>query len=187
MKATRLAIPDVILFEPQVFEDKRGYFFESFNQREFELVVGRSVHFVQDNHSQSGRHVLRGLHYQIGHAQGKLTRAITGEIFDVAVDMRRGSPTFGHWVGEVISADNRRQLWIPEGFAHGFVALGDGAQVLYKTTDFYSPQFERGVRWDDPDLAIRWPVDAPILSARDAQAPLFSQAEPFSGSQNAPA
>ncbi|MFA5487979.1 MAG: dTDP-4-dehydrorhamnose 3,5-epimerase [Candidimonas sp.] len=179
MKATRLAIPDVVLFEPEVFEDARGFFFESFNQHGFEQAVGRPVRFVQDNHSQSGRHVLRGLHYQIEHAQGKLTRAVAGEIFDVAVDMRRCSPTFGRWVGEVLSADNRRQLWIPEGFAHGFVALGNGAQVLYKTTDFYAPRFERSVRWNDPDLAIRWPVDAPVLSPRDAQAPPFSLAEPF--------
>lgn len=182
MKATPLAIPDVILFEPRVFGDDRGFFFESFNQRSFDEAVGRPVQFVQDNHSRSARHVLRGLHYQLApHAQGKLVRVVQGEVFDVAVDVRRSSPTFGQWVGAHLSAANKNQLWIPEGFAHGFVTLSDTADFLYKTTDFYAPAAERAIIWNDPQLAIDWPLDgqAPLLSGKDQQAPAFAQAEVF--------
>lgn len=180
MKAARLAIPDVILFEPKVFGDERGFFYESFNQRQFEGAVGRPVHFLQDNHSRSVKNVLRGLHYQIRNPQGKLVRVAAGEVFDVAVDLRKSSPTFGKWVGAVLSAENKQQLWVPEGFAHGFVVLSEAAEFLYKTTDYYAPEHERCVRWDDATLAIQWPAGIqPILSAKDAQGKALSEAEAF--------
>lgn len=180
MNATPLAIPEVILFEPKVFGDDRGFFFESFNQAQFDAAVGRSVSFVQDNHSRSVRHVLRGLHYQIQQPQGKLVRVSAGEVFDVAVDLRRSSPTFGQWVGAVLSAENKQQLWIPEGFGHGFVVLSETAEFLYKTTDYYAPQHERCIMWNDPDLAIAWPIQgAPVLSSKDSQGAAFAQAEVF--------
>ncbi|MCL6690575.1 dTDP-4-dehydrorhamnose 3,5-epimerase [Pseudomonas sp. R3.Fl] len=168
MKATRLAIPDVVLIEPKVFGDDRGFFFESFNHRQFEEAIGRSVSFVQDNHSRSIGGVLRGLHYQLAQAQGKLVRVVNGEVFDVAVDLRRGSPTFGTWVGERLSAENKRQLWIPEGFAHGFLVLSETAEFLYKTTDYYAPEHEQCIVWNDPSLNISWPItQQPQLSAKD--------------------
>ena len=175
MKVTPLAVPDVLLLEPKVFGDERGFFYESFNQDVFRNATGLDVHFVQDNHSRSARNVLRGLHYQIApKAQGKLVRAVAGEVFDVAVDIRERSPTFGQWVGELLSADNKRQLWIPPGFAHGFLVLSEYVEFLYKTTDYYAPECERGIRWDDPELAIPWPLTGePVISAKDAQnAPL---------------
>lgn len=179
-EVTSLEIVDVLLIEPTVFGDDRGFFFESFNQAQFDAVVGRNVSFVQDNHSKSAKGVLRGLHYQIREPQGKLVRVVEGEVFDVAVDMRRASPTFGKWVGEVLSAESKRQLWIPPGFAHGFLVLSDSAQFLYKTTDFYSPENERAVIWNDATLDIRWPINGmPILSAKDAVAPSLDRAEVF--------
>lgn len=180
MNATPLAIPDVVLFEPKVFGDDRGFFFESFSQAKFEAAVGRRVSFVQDNHSRSAKHVLRGLHYQIRQPQGKLVRVVVGTVFDVAVDIRRSSPTFGRWVGEVLSAENKRQLWIPEGFAHGFMVLSDIAECLYKATDSYAPQHERCIIWNDPMIGIKWPLDAlPILSGKDRQGVTFDRAECF--------
>lgn len=180
MKSTPLAIPEVVLLEPRVFGDERGFFFESFNQRAFEQVIGRQARFVQDNHSRSTRNVLRGLHYQIEQPQGKLVRVIAGTVFDVAVDLRRKSATFGQWVGELLSAENQKQLWVPEGFAHGFVVLSESAEFLYKTTDYYAPQHERCIAWDDPTLAIAWPqVGPPSLSAKDAAGALFARAEVF--------
>lgn len=174
MIATPLRIPDVVLIEPKVFGDERGFFFESFNQRQFEEAIGRSVDFVQDNHSKSVKHVLRGLHFQTEQAQGKLVRVVQGEVFDVAVDVRRDSPTFGQWVGTHLSAENKHQLWVPEGFAHGFVVLSDTAEFLYKTTNYYAPQFEAAIRWDDPDIGIEWPFEGePTLSAKDAAAMSF--------------
>jgi dTDP-4-dehydrorhamnose 3,5-epimerase len=170
VKATPLAIPDVYLIEPQVFGDERGFFFESFNHAKFEDAIGRKVQFVQDNHSKSSKGVLRGLHYQTEHAQGKLVRVTQGEVFDVAVDIRPGSTTYGQWVGEILSADNKKQLWVPEGMAHGFLVLSDTAEFLYKTTDYYAPQYEQCIAWDDPTLAIQWPLDAaPKLSPKDQQ------------------
>ncbi|MDN6856448.1 dTDP-4-dehydrorhamnose 3,5-epimerase [Pseudomonas sp. CAN2814] len=180
MKATRLALPDVVLFEPRVFGDERGFFFESFNHRQFEEAVGRSVNFVQDNHSRSSKGVLRGLHYQIVQPQGKLVRVVSGEVYDIAVDLRRSSPTFGQWAGEYLSAENKRQLWVPEGFAHGFLVLSDHAEFLYKTTDYYAPGHERCIVWNDPDLAITWPgSEAPILSEKDARGGRFESAEVY--------
>ena len=180
MNAIRLAIPDVVLFEPRVFGDDRGFFFESFNHRRFEEAIGRTVDFVQDNHSKSACNVLRGLHYQVKQAQGKLVRVVEGSVFDVAVDLRRGSPTFGHWVGEILSAENKKQLWVPEGFAHGFVVLSESAEFLYKTTDYWSPEHERCIAWDDPTLAIDWPIGvAPSVSAKDAQGVRFEAAEGY--------
>lgn len=169
MKATPLAIPDVLLIEPQVFGDDRGFFFESFNQERFEKAVGKKINFVQDNHSKSAKGVLRGLHYQLPpKAQGKLVRATQGEVFDVAVDLRQSSPTFGKWVGEVLSGDNKKQLWIPEGFAHGFVTLSDTAEFLYKTTEFYSPDHEACILWNDKSIAVKWPFNfEPSLSNKD--------------------
>lgn len=169
MHATPLAIPDVFLFTPKVFGDERGFFYESFNANVFNEVTGQQCHFVQDNHSRSVKGVLRGLHYQLPpHAQGKLVRVVQGEVFDVAVDIRRSSPTFGKWCGAILSADNKNQLWIPPGFAHGFVTLSETAEFLYKTTDFYSPASERCIAWDDPDIGIDWPIEfAPSLSAKD--------------------
>ncbi len=152
MKATPLAIPDVILLEPKVFGDDRGFFFESFNQAKFEAAIGRHVTFVQDNHSRSVKNVLRGLHYQIQQPQGKLVRVVQGEVFDVAVDIRKSSPTFGQWVGEILSAENKRHMWVPEGFAHGFLVISDTAECLYKTTDYYAPEHERCIVWNDPAI-----------------------------------
>jgi len=173
-------IPDVLILEPRVFGDSRGFFFESFNEQAFQEKTGVTARFVQDNHSRSSRNVLRGLHYQIQQAQGKLVRATVGEIFDVAVDIRRSSPTFGMWVSCVLSAENKRQLWVPAGFAHGFVVTSDIAEVLYKTTDYYAPQHERSILWNDPDLAIAWPLDGePSLSAKDQAGSLFREAEVF--------
>jgi dTDP-4-dehydrorhamnose 3,5-epimerase len=180
MKTTPLAIADVILFEPTVFGDERGFFFESFNQAKFEAAVGRRVLFVQDNHSRSVKQVLRGLHYQIRQPQGKLVRIVEGTVFDVAVDIRRSSPTFGRWVGEMLSAENKRQLWIPEGFAHGFVVLSDVAECLYKATDYYAPQHERCIVWNDSTVNIQWPLEGmPILSSKDQQGATFDRAECF--------
>ncbi|NWC55585.1 MULTISPECIES: dTDP-4-dehydrorhamnose 3,5-epimerase [Pseudomonas] len=180
MRATPLVIPDVFLFEPKVFGDERGFFYESFNQKVFEAAVGKSVNFVQDNHSKSAKGVLRGLHYQIKQPQGKLVRVTHGEVFDVAVDLRKSSATFGKWVGAHLSASNRSQLWIPEGFAHGFVVLSESAEFLYKTTDYWAPEHERSLAWNDSDVAIDWPFfDSPTLSAKDANAPRFVNAEVF--------
>jgi dTDP-4-dehydrorhamnose 3,5-epimerase len=180
MKATPLAIPDVVLFEPRVFGDDRGFFYESFNQRQFDEAIGRPAKFVQDNHSRSVKNVLRGLHYQIKQPQGKLVRVAAGEVFDVAVDLRKSSPTFGKWVGEILSAENKRQLWVPEGFAHGFVVLSESAEFLYKTTDYYAPEFERSILWNDPAIGIRWPIDGePQLSAKDTQGLTLDRAETF--------
>lgn len=174
MKATPTAIPEVIVLEPKVFGDDRGFFFESFRQDVFDEAVGRKVSFVQDNHSKSSRGVLRGLHLQLPpHEQGKLVRVVRGEVFDVAVDVREGSPTYGQWVGEILSADNKKQLWIPPGFAHGFLTLSDNAEFLYKTTDYYAPELERAIRWNDPTLAIDWPLKEPLLSAKDQSAPFL--------------
>lgn len=180
MKAIPMSIPDVVLFEPNVFGDERGFFYESFNQRVFEEVVGRTVQFVQDNHSRSSRGVLRGLHYQVQQAQGKLVRVVQGEVFDIAVDLRRSSDTFGQWVGAYLSAENKHQLWIPEGFAHGFVVLSETAEFLYKTTDYYAPLHERCIRWDDPAIGIDWPISVgPVLSEKDRRGSLLEQAEVF--------
>jgi dTDP-4-dehydrorhamnose 3,5-epimerase len=180
MKVTPLSIPDVLLIEPQVFGDDRGFFFESFNQNKFEETVNRKINFVQDNHSKSVRGLLRGLHYQLPpKAQGKLVRVIQGEVFDVAVDLRRSSPTFGKWVGEILSSDNKKQLWIPEGFAHGFVTLSDTAEFLYKTTDFYSKEHESAIRWDDEIIGIKWPMKNIFLSAKDEAAQYFKEARYF--------
>ena len=181
MKVTLLDIPEVCLIEPRVFSDDRGFFFESFNQRQFNEIVGRNVVFVQDNHSRSVKNVLRGLHYQIVHPQGKLVRVVLGEVFDVAVDIRRSSPTFGQWVGQQLSAENKKQLWIPEGFAHGFVTLSEHAEFLYKTTGYYAPEHERCIRWNDSDLGIKWPLTGePLVSDKDDTAPFFIEAEYFS-------
>ncbi len=184
MQVRPTAIPDVVLVEPRVFGDARGFFFESFNRRALERALGRAVEFVQDNHSLSARHVLRGIHYQLPHPQAKLVRVVRGEVFDVAVDLRRGSPTFGRWVGEVLSADDRKQVWIPEGFGHGFLVLSDEAEFLYKTTDYWHPEHERCIRWDDPDLAIAWPLAGmtPAVSAKDAAGRPFRDAPLFDAS-----
>ncbi|TFZ25184.1 dTDP-4-dehydrorhamnose 3,5-epimerase [Stutzerimonas stutzeri] len=180
MKAIPQAIPEVLLLEPRVFGDERGFFYESFNHRQFEEAVGRSVSFVQDNHSRSVKNVLRGLHYQVQQPQGKLVRVVQGEVFDVAVDIRRSSPTFSQWVGAILSAKNKHQLWVPEGFAHGFVVLSETAEFLYKTTNYYAPEHERSIIWNDLDLAIEWPVDIkPSLSAKDSVGSGFLGAEVF--------
>ncbi len=180
MQATPTAIADVLLLEPRVFGDARGFFFESFNERVFRQATGVDRPFVQDNHSRSAQGVLRGLHYQIQQPQGKLVRVARGRVFDVAVDIRRSAPTFGRWVGVELSEENQRQLWVPPGFAHGFLVLSDSADFLYKTTDYYAPEHERCIAWNDPQLAIAWPADmAPRLSAKDAVAPTFAQAEYF--------
>ena len=177
MKATRLAIPDVVLIEPKVFGDARGFFFESFNQNAFNEATGTNHAFVQDNHSRSSQGVLRGLHYQIQQPQGKLVRVARGRVWDVAVDIRKSSPTFGQWVGAELSEDNQHQLWVPPGFAHGFVVLSESADFLYKTTDYYAPEHERCIAWNDPQLAIAWPIaGAPSLSAKDMQGFAFAQA-----------
>lgn len=180
MQAIQLAIPDVYLIQPRVFGDVRGFFFESYNQQQFNAAINRSVTFVQANHSRSLRHVLRGLHYQIKQPQGKLVRVISGEVFDVAVDLRKGSATYGQWVGEILSAENKKQLWIPEGFAHGFLVLSESADFLYQTTDYWAPEFERCILWDDPVLNIHWPIDqSPALSSKDAQGISFKLAETY--------
>lgn len=182
MQITKLAIPEVLLLEPKVFKDDRGHFFESFNQKLFEEAVGHSVTFVQDNQSFSKKGVLRGLHYQMNpSAQGKLVRVLQGEVFDVAVDIRKGSPTFGQWVGALLSAENKHQLWIPEGFAHGFVTLSETAEFYYKVTNYYSPAHERSLRWNDEALNINWCfAQEPLLAPKDATAPLLGDAELFS-------
>lgn len=173
-------LPELLLLEPRVYGDARGFFFESFNQREFEQVTGLHVNFVQDNHSRSVKGVLRGLHYQIQHPQGKLVRVTQGEVFDVALDMRRSSPNFGRWVGVLLSAENKRQLWVPPGFAHGFVVTSDAAEFLYKTTDFWYPEHERSLMWNDPALGIPWPVEgAPQLAAKDAAGRFLTDADTF--------
>jgi dTDP-4-dehydrorhamnose 3,5-epimerase len=180
MKVTALAIPEVLLIEPKVFGDDRGFFFESFNQARFDAAVGQKTVFVQDNHSRSARDVLRGLHYQIQQPQGKLVRAVRGAVFDVAVDIRKNAPTFGQWIGVVLTETNHCQLWIPAGFAHGFVVLSDIAEFLYKTTDYYAPDHERSIAWNDPSIGIQWPIQGePILSIKDQQAALLVDAECF--------
>jgi len=181
MKAIPTAIPDVLIIEPKVFGDSRGFFFESFNQARFDEAVGHPVGFVQDNHSRSAKGVLRGLHYQIQKPQGKLVRVVRGSVFDVAVDIRRSSPTFGQWVGVELTEDNHRQLWVPPGLAHGFVVTSESADFLYKTTEFYAPEHERAILWNDADLGIAWPEIgmAPLLSGKDAAASAFKSAETF--------
>lgn len=182
MKATPTAIPEVLIIEPKVFGDARGFFYESFNSKAFDEAVGRHVEFVQDNHSRSAKGVLRGLHYQIQQPQGKLVRVVRGAVFDVAVDIRKSSPTFGKWVGVELSEDNHRQLWVPPGFAHGFLVLSETAEFLYKTTDYYAPAHERSIVWNDADLSIQWPDIgmAPQLSAKDEAGSIFASAEVFS-------
>jgi dTDP-4-dehydrorhamnose 3,5-epimerase len=180
MKVIATAIPGVLVLEPKVFGDERGYFYESWNRRALSQAVGRDIAFVQDNHSRSARGVLRGLHYQVRQAQGKLVRVTEGEVFDVAVDLRRSSPAFGRHVAERLSADNRRMLWVPEGFAHGFLVTSDSAQFLYKTTDYYAPEHERSLLWNDPALAIDWPLEGePLLKPKDAAGTPLAQAETF--------
>ena len=180
MKITPTAIPDVLVIEPRVFADERGFFFESFNERAFEQATGITTKFVQDNHSRSVRNTLRGLHYQIQQPQGKLVRAVAGEIFDVVVDLRRKSPTFGKWAGNYLSAENKNMLWVPAGFAHGFIVLSEYADVLYKTTDYWAPQHERTLLWNDPDLAFAWPLAGePILAAKDRAGKRLCEAEVF--------
>ena len=180
MRVTPTAIADVLVIEPKVFADARGFFFESFNERAFAQATGIAAKFVQDNHSRSVRNTLRGLHYQIQQPQGKLVRAAAGEVFDVVVDIRRSSPTFGQWVGERLSAENKKMMWIPPGLAHGFAVLSDSADFLYKTTDYWAPQYERTLLWNDPDLAIEWPLAGePILAAKDQAGKRLSEAEVF--------
>jgi dTDP-4-dehydrorhamnose 3,5-epimerase len=180
MRVTRLALPEVILLQPRVFADHRGQFFESFNARDFREATGLDMNFVQDNHSYSKAQVLRGLHYQIEHAQGKLVRVISGAVFDVAVDLRRSSPSFGRWVGARLSAEDKDILWVPPGFAHGFYVLSEGAEFLYKTTDYWAPEFERTLLWDDPALGIAWPLSGePILNAKDAAGRPLAHAEVY--------
>lgn len=181
MKVTRTAIPDVCLIEPRVFGDARGFFYESFNARAFSEATGVTAEFVQDNHSRSARGVLRGLHYQIQQAQGKLVRVVSGEVYDVAVDIRRSSPTFGKWVGTHLSGDNKAQFWVPAGFAHGFIVLSETAEFLYKTTDYYAPEHEQCIAWNDPFLNIQWPDlgEAPKLSAKDAAGNSWATAKFF--------
>ena len=184
MNIIKTEIPDVLIIEPKVFGDARGFFYESFNQKVWREKTGIDAVFVQDNHSRSARNVLRGLHYQIRQPQGKLVRAIRGAVFDVAVDLRRKSPTFGRWVGTELSEENRRQLWIPVGFAHGFLVLSDVAEFLYKTTDYWAPEYERTIIWNDPDLAVAWPLQGePVLSAKDAKGIAFKEAEVFEWGQ----
>jgi dTDP-4-dehydrorhamnose 3,5-epimerase len=180
VKAIPTAIPEVIAIEPDVFGDARGFFFESWNRRVFSALIGREVDFVQDNHSASARGVLRGLHYQVHRPQGKLVRVVAGEVFDVVVDLRRSSQTFGRWVGERLSAQNRRMLWVPEGFAHGFVVLSESAEFLYKATDYYSPEHERTLLWNDPALGIDWPLDVPpALKPKDVAGARLAEAETY--------
>lgn len=180
MNIISTAIPDVVILEPQVYGDDRGFFYESYNEKAFTEKTGVTTGFVQDNHSRSRQNVLRGLHYQIDQPQGKLVRAVVGEVFDVAVDIRKSSPTFGRWVGCRLSAENKRQIWVPPGFAHGFLVVSEVAEFLYKTTDYYAPQAERCILWNDPDLAIAWPLEAePMLSAKDRAGTQFQEAEVF--------
>ncbi len=180
MQVTRIALSDVLLIDPKVFGDDRGFFFESFNERTFAEKTGVTVHFVQDNHSRSARNVLRGLHYQVKQPQGKLVRVAVGTVFDVAVDLRKSSPNFGKWAGTIISAENKRQLWIPPGFAHGFLVLSESADFLYKTTDYYAPEHERCVIWNDPDIGIDWPLEGePILAGKDRVGKRLAEADVF--------
>ncbi|MGK7936438.1 MAG: dTDP-4-dehydrorhamnose 3,5-epimerase [Xenococcaceae cyanobacterium] len=180
MKVIKTKIPDVLIIEPKVFGDSRGFFSESFNAKVFAEQTGITTQFVQDNHSRSAKNVLRGLHYQIQHSQGKLVRVVTGEVFDVAVDIRKSSPTFGQWVGCILNEENKKQLWIPPNCAHGFLVLSERADFLYKTTNYYAPEYERAILWNDRDLAIEWPLDdEPILSAKDKSAQPFHTAEVF--------
>ena len=181
MKVEQTSLPGVLLLEPRVFGDARGFFYESYNRRSFREATGLDPEFVQDNHSRSARHVLRGLHYQIRQPQGKLVRVVQGEVWDVAVDLRRSSPHYGRWTGFTLSAENRRMAWIPPGFAHGFLVLSETAEFLYKTTDFYAAEHERAIVWNDPDLGIDWPLQgaAPVLAAKDAAGARFAQAESF--------
>ncbi|MBR8214576.1 dTDP-4-dehydrorhamnose 3,5-epimerase [Burkholderia vietnamiensis] len=180
IQVTATALPEVKIIEPKVFGDARGYFYESFNAREFAELVAPGIEFVQDNHSRSAKGVLRGLHYQIRHPQGKLVRVVEGDVFDVAVDLRRGSPDFGRWVGMNLSADNHRQLWIPPGFAHGFIVLSESAQFLYKTTDYWFPEHERSIVWNDPDIGIEWPLEGePLLAAKDAAGKRLADADVY--------
>ena len=173
-------LKDVFVIEPRIFGDDRGFFYESFNKKTFEKTIGHKVNFVQDNHSRSAKNVLRGLHYQIQQAQGKLVRVVKGAVFDVAVDIRKTSPSFGKWAGIELSAENKKQLWVPPGFAHGFLVLSESAEFLYKTTDYYAPEYERCIIWNDADLNIHWPIDSPpILSSKDQQGVQFSDAETF--------
>ncbi len=180
MQAIKTPIPDLLILEPKVFGDSRGFFFESYNENAFHAATGSRPSFVQDNHSRSAKGVLRGLHYQIQQPQGKLVRVTKGEVFDVAVDIRRASPTFGQWFGAHLSAENRRMMWVPAGFAHGFLVLSEFAEFLYKTTDFYAPEHERSIAWNDPAIGVQWPLQgAPLLSAKDQQASLLKDAELF--------
>jgi len=180
VNVTKTGIPEVLLFEPKVFGDERGFFYESYNERDFIEKSGVNVRFVQDNHSRSAKNVLRGLHYQIRQPQGKLVRVIAGEVYDIAVDIRRSSPTFGRWTSHVLSEENKRMLWVPPGFAHGFIVTSDYAEFLYKTTDYWAPAFERCILWNDPELNIAWPQHGePVLSAKDRQGLPLSQAEVF--------
>ena len=180
MKVTPTTIPDVLVIEPKVFGDARGFFFESFNQKAFNQATGMNLDFVQDNHSRSAKGVLRGLHYQIEQPQGKLVRVVRGTVFDVAVDIRKGSPTFGKWAGVELTEDNHRQMWVPPGFAHGFLVLSDSADFLYKTTGYWAPEFERSILWSDPVIGIEWPIDqAPLLSIKDRNSKLLKDAEVF--------
>lgn len=180
MNVIKTELPDVLILEPRVFGDARGFFYESFNARAFAEATGRHVTFVQDNHSRSAKNVLRGLHYQIKQPQGKLVRVAAGEVFDVAVDLRKSSPTFGKWTGALLSAENKRMLWVPEGFAHGFLVLSDSADFLYKTTDYYAPAHERCVAWDDAEIGIQWPLSGPpTLAAKDAAGKNLGDAEVF--------
>ena len=183
LKVTPTRLPEVLVIEPRVFGDERGFFMESFNRAAFREATGVDADFVQDNHSRSARGVLRGLHYQLKQPQGKLVRVTSGRVFDVAVDLRKGSPNLGRWAGVELSAENRKQMWIPAGFAHGFLVLSEHADFLYKTTDYYAPQHERALAWNDPELSIEWPLAAleqpPVVSAKDAAAPRWGQAELF--------
>ncbi len=180
MKAIPTAVPEVVVIEPQVFGDARGFFFESWNRRAFEAIAGGGVEFVQDNHSGSARNVLRGLHYQVRQPQGKLVRVVSGEVFDVAVDLRRSSPTFGRWVGERLSASNHRMMWVPPGFAHGFLVLSEWAEFLYKTTEYWAPEHERTLLWNDPALGIAWPLDGePVLKPKDAAGARLAEAQTY--------
>jgi dTDP-4-dehydrorhamnose 3,5-epimerase len=180
MKVTPTAIPDVLVIEPQVFHDERGLLYESFNARRFHQLTGIDAAFVQDNHSASTKNVLRGLHYQVGQEQGKLVRVIAGAVFDVCVDLRKSSPSFGRWIGIELSAQNRRQVWVPPGFAHGFLVIGDGAECLYKTSNYWAPECERSILWNDPAIGIDWPIGgAPVLSTKDSQARLLAEADLF--------
>ena len=180
MQIIQTAIPDVMIVEPKVFGDDRGFFYESFNAQQFSALTGVKTEFVQDNHSKSAKNVLRGLHYQIEQPQGKLVRVVAGEVFDVAVDLRKSSATFGQWVGVLLSAANKRQLWVPAGFAHGFLVMQDNTEFLYKTTDYYAPQHERCLRWDDPTVGIEWPInESPLLSAKDQVGLALADAEVF--------